>query len=163
MQHAQDQGRLFNAQSSGGKIGGKVSSEKANLISDRYIGLTINNWKILSYDLSKIKKYVKAECLLCNNVYSVYLSTITTDMSKQCVTCATTAANKIKRENKIISSIGLICNNIKVLSYSHTRECDDNAIMKVQCIDCGEMSFKPLNKLIGKTAKCNLPSGRKKI
>ena len=54
MIHAQVQGRLFNSQSKGGKLGSKVNHDKAILQINSLVGTMKDKWKILG--VSNIRK-----------------------------------------------------------------------------------------------------------
>ncbi len=91
MIHAQKQGRLFDAQSAGGKIGGNIGRQRGIDRIKKSIGTIHNNWQILNYD-SPRKALCK--CLLCNREYIRDFRSIVLGVSKQCKSCGLKGKNK---------------------------------------------------------------------
>lgn len=63
LQHAQDQGRLFEAQSKGGKVQGAKASERAHIEALNLVGTSVNSWEVLKY--IGITGAANRETLLC--------------------------------------------------------------------------------------------------
>lgn len=96
MMHAQKQNRLFNAQSQGGLASGLKATIKQNEKNIDLIGKTFNFYKVI--DTVKTEKYkrsmIKCMCLLCNNIYNVEKTNLTSGHSQMCRSCG------LKKENK---------------------------------------------------------------
>lgn len=88
MIHAQKQGRLFSAQSKGGKARG-ISGKKADDIVKKLIGSQINNWTILSFaEYRRNKKYFNVRCV-CGNTVTREQHYLMTFSQNGCIKCKT--------------------------------------------------------------------------
>lgn len=90
MIHAQKQGRLFNSQSKGGKIGGQIAKDKMLAYFNTIKGTTINFWYIDS--ISSDRRYdnmvdVNVVCTLCNTKKIMSLQYIKHNISTSCNSC----------------------------------------------------------------------------
>lgn len=89
MIHAQVQGRLFNSQSKGGKLGSKVNYDKAVLQINSLVGTMKDKWKILG--VSNIRKNNKicidVECTGCNRVFSYTKDYVLHNIGTACPKC----------------------------------------------------------------------------
>lgn len=95
MLHAQKQGRLFKAQSSGGKQGSKVNYNKMLNKVRHMIGNIFGCYIVISL-APKIKpkeNKIIVECIYCNNQYVRDLAYIYNNAPNKCIKCK---ANKIK-------------------------------------------------------------------
>ncbi len=95
MLHAQKQGRLFNSQSKGGKVGGLINHTNAVSNCNSMIGNTFGEWKVLEYlgiqGKGEGKHYVLCKCLNCNlTIQRVQATRLTRGESKNCRRCGQT-------------------------------------------------------------------------
>ena len=95
MLHAQKQGRLFEAQSKGGKIGSQQQVVKAISDCKSMIGNIYGKWKVIEYNgkegKGKGKHYVLCECLGCNKSFQrVQASRLTRGETTNCRRCGQT-------------------------------------------------------------------------
>lgn len=90
MQHAQKQGRLYNAQSAGGKAGSKVNLDKLLTKLDKVKSTWINSWFVIGKDFSfqrKKKYYVKCRCK-CGTESDIEFGRVWRKEITSCATCA---------------------------------------------------------------------------
>ena len=88
MLHAQRQGRLYAAQSKGGRTRGQ-SGLKADKIIQDLIGSQINNWTILSFNEYRgTKKYFNVKCT-CGEVTTREQSYLMNASQRGCIHCKT--------------------------------------------------------------------------
>ena len=88
MIHAQKQGRLYTAQSKGGKTKG-IAGRKADKIIRTLIGTKINNWTILSFaERRGSKKYFNVICD-CGNTVTREQSYLKNFSQQGCIKCKT--------------------------------------------------------------------------
>lgn len=88
MMHAQKQGRLFNSQSKGGKIGGSKLHKEAVERVTSLVGETIGIYTILEYIGKRSDKhYVKAQCTRCNGITELVYTHVTNKKNSTCNVC----------------------------------------------------------------------------
>lgn len=87
MIHAQKQGRLFEAQSKGGRTRG-VSGILADKITQELIGTTQGCWQVLGIaDKRKDKLYFHVNCKVCGNVATRTKSYLIKNHTPNCIKC----------------------------------------------------------------------------
>lgn len=89
MIHAQKQGRLHNAQSSGGKVGGQVSKQRMLTKVNALIHTTVGGYLVLG--LHGYNKHgsvsLLVKCIHCSNIYVRTLTYIVNHPQQGCVKC----------------------------------------------------------------------------
>ena len=91
MLHAQKQGRLFQAQSAGGKKGSAASHARALAKSEDIVGNIYNQWLVI-HPLGKRegkngKYYAQCRCLGCSREFSVQVDRLVRLEATACRTC----------------------------------------------------------------------------
>ncbi|APD18057.1 HNH endonuclease [Vibrio phage JSF3] len=91
MKHAQNQGRLFNAQSKGGKLGSIKEVQAAIIKSQSIVGNIYGNWEVLKplgkQGKGKGKYYVECICRGCSSTHSVEVGRLLRNETTQCRKC----------------------------------------------------------------------------
>lgn len=92
MLHAQQQGRLFAAQSKGGKLGSAKEVEMAIEKSNSIVGQVFNQWEVL-YPIGKLGKgkgkyYVHCKCLGCSREFPVEVGRLIRLEATSCKSCS---------------------------------------------------------------------------
>lgn len=92
MIHAQKQGRLFTAQSSGGKVGSRQEVAAAIAKAESTVGNTYNMWKVL-YSLGKQGKgkgkyYMQCMCVGCSREYRIEVGRLIRLEATSCKSCS---------------------------------------------------------------------------
>ena len=106
MIHAQKQGRLFCAQSKGGKISGKNAIAKRIKRLNKMLGKKFNNRKLISIESLGHHPKGKFECLVCNKIFIADIdSTLSLYKKDKYLSCKSCSNKYHKRKNK---------NNIKI-------------------------------------------------
>ena len=164
MIHAEKQGRLFNAQSKGGKSS-RIRYVK-NTMSE--INKTYANWKIVKF-IQKTSHHlrVQCECMLCNSYHDLNLTYVQHSISKQCKSCSLKINGKLSREEKAKSLIGTRVDNWIVQdNYYHKTykskvgKADRIDIMiDCRCNNCNNVitrtPYQIINKKMKKCQTCN--------
>ena len=159
MLHAQKQGRLFNAQSSGGKNIGIAEESKKETFAKyaENIGSTINSLSVLGAEYKKDTKiYFNCLCTECSKKVDVYALHVLNGTTTKCGTCK-------RHENTVTKTkkdIGKKFGNLTVLSYVGRRSSDFATLVEVSC-DCGR-TYKTAHKNLvnGKALRCQPCSRR---
>ena len=98
MKHAQSQGRLFNAQSKGGKTLGKTTSSKTKW--KERIGLAYNGIVIKSINTQGKHPRGDVECLLCGKDYEISLEALLMNRKTTgCKSCSSIQTHIKRKEN----------------------------------------------------------------
>lgn len=89
--HAQKQGRLFQAQSAGGKKGSVYHSSRATKDAEEIVGKTFNQWLVL-YPLGnkegrKGRHFAQCRCLGCSREFAVQVRRLIRLEATACRTC----------------------------------------------------------------------------
>lgn len=89
MMHAQKQGRLFNAQSKGGTIGGNTMRTKSLVKANTLIGTRKFDWVVRGISNSRKgnKLALDLECLRCNQIYSRTMEYFNNSIGQCCINC----------------------------------------------------------------------------
>ena len=128
MMHAQNQWRLFEAQSKGGIAGGRVAHDKMMTKINDIIGTKIGQWTVLSHSGKMHKKqndHMLCVCS-CGTERNVGLTELLNGSSTRCRSCSMRKHPKKDKFIKIISQIDNDCNTIATFSSAmdaerHTR------------------------------------------
>ena len=159
MLHAQKQGRLYSAQSRGGKTLGKTEHTKKETFNKylTYVGSTLNSLLVLSVfykDTSKI--YFKCTCTKCGKDVEVYAVHVVNGIADMCGTCK----RQQNTERKVIEDIGTVYGDVSILSYSGRRSCDNATLVHVKCACGTEWQTAHKNLKNGNIQRCQ-PCSRK--
>jgi len=167
IQHAQDQGRLFEAQSKGGKAAGIAISAKALEKAESMVGLTFNSWTVVR-NLGRC--HIKDDFLFdvkckCGNTSRVLKRNIQDGVAKQCTECRINNV-KEKRYKEILENLtGAIKGTWKITGESNfyplfvtTKQLK----LEATCTVCNSYTSLPYNKLIaGKVKVCPICKNNK--
>jgi hypothetical protein len=144
MIHAQKQGRLFEAQSYGGKIGGLVSKLKADESEKLLYGKQFGNWIVLgsvdNEDIIKKYRKVKCKCLLCDEIYNISTSSLKSGATTNCLSCGKSKNTIEKRIIEAKKYMNKEFNNWKVVNFDVVRSFDNKSrittFIKCDCKNC---------------------------
>lgn len=90
MVHAQKQGRLFNAQSKGGTVGGNKLSKEAAEKAKSLEGKTIGIYTVLNYinrTNETRRHYLRVQCGRCGGITELIYTHVTNEKNKHCNIC----------------------------------------------------------------------------
>lgn len=155
MLHAQKQGRLTTAQSTGGKVNGKLQRENSKQAALLTVGRKYNNWTVLSYEGTKIIKtttqrdFVKAQCK-CGYISDHYYLYLTKGNTTQCNTCGKLEASKKRVDELLTRNLNKQLGDWKLTS-NYTFEGFNVRLTKfeVTCTTCNSISEIPYQSLSG--------------
>lgn len=141
MIHAQKQGRLFEAQSAGGKAAGIIAKQKADDNEKLLYNTQFGNWLVIGKSqVEHERRKVECKCLLCNNLYDVDISSLKSGSTTNCASCG---KSKNTINNKIIeaeSYLDVELNNWKVVDFDVVRSFDSKSrittFLKCDCKYC---------------------------
>lgn len=89
MIHAQKQGRLFSAQSKGGKAGGQVGKDKQAAKVVKLVGTTVGHWKVVGDNLLTRAKKLYIDCICkCGKEEHIDLGRLQREEVSQCKSCS---------------------------------------------------------------------------
>lgn len=162
LKHAQNQGRLFKAQSKGGQVTTQIAQDLAKQDALAMVGTTIQNWKIgnlvgkLPIGRRGVERYTfECSCTDCGDTKPLTREYLYTLKAKQCRKCSGVKAVAVVYEKAKAVLENTQINNWKILSLtkptSGIRSCKAHA----QCIECGSYTYIPYAAIqINEIKKC---------
>ena len=100
MMHAQRQGRLFDAQSKGGKKGGGVRRQRKEERLKKILNTRINDWIVVDFkkDAYQKKGDLIVKCVICSKNFVKRSDDIISGRIKRCKTCNYKIRKKHKKD-----------------------------------------------------------------
>lgn len=156
MKHAQNQDRLFEAQSKGGISRAKDARSESTQAAKDFVGKTFNKWTIVSYDTLKatgpntFKDYVNVKCT-CGKTASLYYNDIIKGNTKSCLLCQKKELSKT-RLNDVLDEVKESTLGTWYITGNTTYSFGDtvrSVKFEVICTQCDTPSIIPYNSVIG--------------
>lgn len=171
LRHAQNQGRLYDAQAKGGYVTSNNNKIKAKELALSLVGTTYHSWHIVEYagnkpaGLTADREYLHCECICGEEQEIYYASILSNTASTMCRKCASKEVSEKRKEIVINTHLNTIVETWKIngVSQETASLLTRNIKFEVSCIYCGfetllpyptiNTASKPIKKC--QSLKCN--------
>ena len=170
LQHAQNQSRLTEAQSNGGKSRGADASAEAKDLALSLIGTTTNSWTVISYvgklAVGKTASRETLECRCqCGLIQNIHSSKLTSGKATMCRQCAKNQVSKARYDELVAYYTDVIIGTWHLTGYVSPYITGDTVrAMKFEamCVVCNTHSVIPQQSVIGLKSIKQCPTCKKK-
>ena len=156
LQHAQNQGRLYLAQATGGYITTAQNKVKAHETALSLIGTKYHNWTVIDYvgiilNGKSPREHVLCKCS-CGNTLPIYYTTIINKTaSKMCLSCSKTAKSTLAKSKFISEHLSTIVGTWKVIEpiNDSVNTTIRNLKFSAICVKCGNSTILTQPSILG--------------